>query len=94
MSEPAYLKRIIRKELMMNAFTQDDFKGAYKSTSMQQLRSLADHGHAEARELLALEALGLSNNQLNLFSRFTRWFRSYTERVYEGWSKNNQNIGI
>ena len=58
----------------MNAFTQDDFKGAYNSTSMQQLRSLADEGHAEARELLALEALGLSNNQLNLFSRFTGGF--------------------
>ena len=79
---------------MMNAFTQDDFKGAYKSTSMQQLRSLADHGHAEARELLALEALGLPNNQLSLFSRLTRWFWAYTENAYEGWRKNNQNIGI
>ena len=94
MSEPAYLKRIIRKELMMNAFTQDDFKGAYKSASMQQLRSLADHGHSEARELLALEALGLPNNQLSLFARLSRWFWAYTENVYESWRKNNQNIGI
>ena len=94
MSEPAYLKRIIRKELMMNAFTQDDFKGAYKSASMQQLRSLDYHGHSEAPELLALEALGLSNNQLSLFARLSRWFWAYTENVYEGWRKNNQNIGI
>jgi hypothetical protein len=79
---------------MMNAFTQDDFKGAYNSTSMQQLRSLADHGHAEARELLALEALGLPNNQLSLFARLSRWFWVYTEGVYESWRKNNQNIGI
>ena len=77
----------------MNAFTQDDFKGAYSSASMQQLRSLADHGHAEARELLALEALGLSNDQLSLFARFSRWFWAYTNVVYKGWAKNNQNIG-
>ena len=61
---------------------------------MQQLRSLADHGHAEARELLALEALGLPNNQLSLFARLSRWFWAYTENVYESWRKNNQNIGI
>ena len=78
----------------MNAFTQDDFKGTYNSTSMQQLRSLADHGHAEARELLALEALGLPNNQLSLFARLSRWFWAYTENVYKGWRKKNQNIGI
>ena len=78
----------------MNAFTQDDFKGAYKSASMQQLRSLADHGHAQARELLALEALGLPNNQLSLFSRLSRWFLAYTKGAYEGWRKNKQNIGI
>ena len=84
----------------MNAFTQDDFKGAYKSASMQQLRSLADQGHSEARELLAL---GLSDdqvsnvstpNQLSLFARLARWFWSHTERVYEGWSKHGQNIGF
>ena len=79
---------------MMNAFTQDNFKGAYNSTSMQQLRSLADEGHAEARELLALEALGLQNNQLSLFARLSRWFWAHTENAYEGWRKNNQNIGI
>ena len=78
----------------MNAFTQDDFKGAYNSTSMQQLRSLADHGHAQARELLALEALGLPNNQLSLFARLSRWFLAYTKGAYEGWRKNKQNIGI
>ena len=84
----------------MNAFTQQDFKGAYNSTSMQQLRSLADHGHAEARELLAL---GLSDdqvpnvstpNQLSLFARLARWFWAYTESLYESWSKDGQNIGI
>ena len=84
----------------MNAFTQQDFKGAYNSASMLQLRSLADHGHAEARELLAL---GLSDdqvsnfstpNQLSLFARLARWFWIYTESLYEGGSKNGQNIGI
>ena len=84
----------------MNALTQQDFylydhlQGAYIPVSMRQLRSLADHGHAEARELLALEALGVSKNKLSLFARLTRWFWAYTEGVYEGWRKNNQNIGI
>ena len=76
----------------MNAFTQQDFKGAYNSASMQQLRSLPDHGHAEARELLAL---GLSDdqvsnvstpNQLSLFARLARWFWAYTESSYEAWN--------
>ena len=84
----------------MNAFTQQDFKGAYNSASMQQLRSLADHGHAEARELLALR---LSDDQvsvvstpiqLSLFARLAQWFWGYTESLYEGWSKDGQNIGI
>ena len=66
---------------------------------MQQLRSLADHGHAEARELLALglsdEQLNVSTpNQLSLFARINRLFWAYTERLYEGWSKDGQNIGI
>ena len=82
----------------MNALTQQDFKGAYNSASMQQLKSLADKGHAEARELLAIvdpyEALELPDNQLRLFARLSRWFWAYTENVYEGWRKNNQNIGI
>ena len=76
----------------MNAFTQDDFKGAYKSASMQQLRSLADQGHAEARELLALEALGLPNNQLSLSARLKRigkaiykFFDEWTQYSYEAW---------
>ena len=84
----------------MNAFTQQDFKGAYNSASMLQLRSLADHGHAEARELLAL---GLSDdqvsnvstlNQLSLFARLAQWFWAYTESLYESRSKDGQNIGI
>ena len=84
----------------MNALTQQDFKGAYNSASMQQLRSLADHGHAEAQELLAI---GLSDeqvsnvstpSQLSLFARLTRWFWAYTESLYEGWSKDEQSIGI
>ena len=84
----------------MNAFSQQDFylydhlQGAYNPASIRQLRSLADHGHAEARELLALEALGVSKNKLSLFARLTRWIWAYTEGVYEGWRKNNQNIGI
>ena len=84
----------------MNAFTQQDFKGAYNSASMQQLRSLADHGHAEARELLALglSADQVSNvstpNQLSLFARLAQWFWAYTESLYEGWSKDGQNSGI
>ena len=83
----------------MNAFTQQDFKGAYNSASMKQLRSLADHGHAEARELLALglsdEQLNVSTpNQLSLFARINRLFWAYTERLYEGWSKDGQNIGV
>ena len=66
---------------------------------MQQLRSLADHGHAEARELLDL---GLSDdqvsnvptpNQLSRFARLVRWFWVYTENLYEGWSKDGQNFG-
>ena len=66
---------------------------------MQQLRSLADHGHAEARELLALglsdEQLNVSTpNQLSLFTRINRLFWAHTERLYEGWSKDGQNIGI
>ena len=68
----------IWKEPTLNAFTQQDFKGAYNSASMQQLKSLADEGHAEARELLALvdpyEALELPDNQLSLFARLSRWF--------------------
>ena len=84
----------------MNAFTQQDFKGAYNSASMQQLRSLADHGHAEARELLAL---GLSDDQvskpstpiqLGLFARVNRLFWAYTERVYQGWIKHGPHNGI
>jgi hypothetical protein len=84
----------------MNAFTQNEFKNAYKAVTSHQLRSLADHGHAEARELLAL---GLSDdqvsnvstpNQLSLFARFSRWFWAHTESLYEGWSKDGQNIGI
>ena len=82
----------------MNAFTQQEFRGVYNSASMQQLRSLADTGQSEARELLAIadpyEALELTNNQLSLFARLSRWFWDYTENAYEGWRKNNQNIGI
>ena len=76
----------------MNAFSQQDFKGAYNSASMQQLKSLADHGYTEAQELLAI---GLSDeqvsnvstpSQLSLLARLTRWFWAYTESSYEAWS--------
>ena len=96
MSEPAYLKRIIRKELMMNAFTQDDFKGAYKSASLQQIRSLADHGHAEARELLALElsdeqvnvrSAGSSQPKNSLLHRIGTFMNKWCEYSYQAWVK-------
>ena len=77
----------------MNAFSQNEFKDADKAAPYQQLRSLADHGHSEARELLAL---GLSDdqvsnvsslNQLRLFARINRLFWAYTESSYEAWVK-------
>ena len=77
----------------MNAFTQDDFKGAYKSASMQQLRSLADHGHAQARELLALEALPVEDVNTEIESiltksnRFWAWLDRMTELSYQAWVK-------
>ena len=82
----------------MNAFTQDDFKGAYKSASMQQLRSLADHGHAQARELLALEALPVEDvnteiepipfaSILTKSNRFYAWMGRWTELSYQTWVK-------
>ena len=84
----------------MNAFTQDDFKGAYKSASMQQLRSLADHGHAEARELLALEAVVEPVEDVNTeiepipfasiltkSNRFWAWLERMTELNYQAWVK-------
>ena len=67
---------------------------------MQQLRSLADHGHAEARELLALRLSvdQVSNvstpTQMSLFAGLARWFWAQTESLYEGWSKDGQNSGI
>ena len=83
----------------MNAFTQQDFKGTYNSSSTQQLRSLADRGHADAQELLAL---GLSDEQSNfstpsplgLFARIKRLFWAYTERLYQGWSEHGPHNGI
>ena len=77
----------------MNAFSQNEFKDAYKAAPYQQLRSLADHCHSEARELLAL---GLSDdqvanvsspNQLRLFAIISMWFWAYSERSYEAWAK-------
>ena len=82
----------------MNAFTQDDFKGAYKSASMQQLRSLADQGHAEARELLALEAVvepvedvKIAIEPIPVSSIITKskglsaWLDRMTEANYQAW---------
>ena len=84
----------------MNAFTQDDFKGAYKSASMQQLRSLADEGHAEARELLAFEAVVEPVEDVNTeiepipfasiltkSNRFYAWIDRWTELSYQAWEK-------
>ena len=88
------------RELTMNAFTQNEFKNAYKAVTSHQLRSLADHGHAEARELLAL---GPSDNKVSVvstpiqfsrFARLARWFWSYTERLCESWSKHEPHNGL
>ena len=88
----------------MNALTQQDFylydhlQGAYNPVSMRQLRSLADHGHAEARELLALEALPVEDvnteiepipfaSILTKSNRFYAWMGRWTELSYQTWVK-------
>ena len=92
----------------MNALSQNEFKGAYDATvylqnharGLKQLRSLADHGNAEAREFLGVinkdEALGLSDDQVSivstptkfsLYAKLARWFWAYTESSYEAWSE-------
>ena len=85
--------------MTLNTFTQQDIKGTYTSASVQQLRSLADHGHADAHELLAL---GLSDKQLNLshptplkpFSIIKRLFWAYTERLYQRWNEYGPHNGL
>ena len=90
----------------MNALTQQDFylydhlQGAYNPVSMRQLRSLADHGHAEARELLALEAVVEPVEDVNTeiepipfasiltkSNRFWAWLERMTELNYQAWVK-------
>ena len=67
----------------MNAFSQNEFNGAYdaavyfqdRATGLKQLRLLADHGNSEAREFLGVidskgkdETLGLSDDQASVVS--------------------------
>ena len=67
----------------MNAFSQNEFNGAYDAAAyfqdhaagLKQLRSLADHGNSEAREFLGVmdakgkdEGLGLSDDQVSVVS--------------------------
>ena len=75
----------------MNAFSQNEFKGAYHATKLKQLRLLADHGDAEAREFLGVvyandQFSGVSTPaQFNLFARLAERFWTYTESSYEAW---------
>ena len=77
----------------MNAFSQNESKGAYHATELKQLRSLADHGDAEAREFLSVmnanDQVSLVSTpiQFSLFSRLARRFWAYTESSYEAWIK-------
>ena len=82
----------------MNAFTQQDFKGTYNSASIPKLRSLADNGHADAQELLAL---GLYDDKqlstrspLRLFGKINNYFWAYTEKLYQGWNVYGPHNGI
>ena len=67
----------------MNAFSQNEFNGAYDAavnfqdhaTGLKQLRLLADHGNSEAREFLGVidskgkdETLGLYDDQASVVS--------------------------
>ena len=79
----------------MNALTQQDFylydhlQGAYNPVSMRQLRSLADQGHAEARELLALEAVVEPvedvKTEIKPTPRLWAWLDRMTEANYQAW---------
>ena len=75
----------------MNAFTQQDFKGAYNSASMQQLKSLADEGHTEARELLDLklsfESSDSSPPKNSLLKRLSTFMNNWYEYSYQAWVK-------
>jgi hypothetical protein len=85
----------------LNALTQQDFylydhlQGAYNPVSMRQLRSLADHGHAEARELLALEAVVEPVEDVNTeiepiptkSKSLWGWLDRMTEANYKAWVK-------